>query len=173
MTTTGRRHGLALTRLGDLVVVADGDAVAGLYFPHHWTDPDPARWGPRAEPGDPVIDAATSQVTAYLDGDLVDFTVSVTTQGTRFQEQVWDLLRDIPYGDTTTYGAIARALGNPRLAQEVGRAVGANPVSMVVPCHRVVGSDGRLTGYAGGLDRKAYLLALEEFVAGRSLVDPR
>lgn len=173
MTTTGRRHGLAQTRLGDLVVVADGDAVAGLYFPHHRTAPDPARWGPKAEPGDPVVDAATGQVTAYLDGVLVDFTVPVTTRGTSFQEQVWDLLRGIPYGQTTTYGAIARALGNPRLAQEVGRAVGSNPVSMVVPCHRVVGSDGSLTGYAGGLDRKAYLLALEEFVAGRSLVDPR
>ncbi len=172
-TRPGRRHAAVPTRLGDLVVVADGEAIAGLYFPHHWTDPDPARWGEVVDPADPVIARATAEVTAYLEGELTAFTVPVTLDGTAFQQRVWAILLDIPYAETTTYGTIARTFGNPGLAQEVGQAVGANPVSMIVPCHRVVGSDGRLTGYAGGLERKAYLLALEEFVAGRSLVDPR
>ena len=172
-TTAHRRHSVVPTRLGDLVVVAEGDALAGLYFPHHWTDPDPARWGAVCDPADPVVARTAEEVTAYLEGDLTDFTVPLALVGTAFQQRVWDLLVQIPYGETTSYGALARALGNPGLAQEVGQAVGHNPVSMVVPCHRVVGSDGSLTGYAGGLDRKAYMLALEEFVAGRSLVDPR
>ncbi len=173
MTTPPLRHAAVPTRLGDLVIVVEGEAVVGLYFPRHWTQPDPARWGEVVDPADPVVARAAAEVVAYLDGELTEFSVPIVMSGTEFQERVWDLLRGIPYGETTTYGAIARQLGNPRLAQEVGQAVGHNPISMVVPCHRVLGSDGSLTGYAGGLERKAYLLALEEFVAGRSLVDPR
>jgi methylated-DNA-[protein]-cysteine S-methyltransferase len=81
--------------------------------------------------------------------------------GDTFQQRVWTLLKGIPYGETTTYGELARDLGDPALARAVGRAVGSNPLSVIVPCHRVVGKDGKLTGYAGGLERKRFLLELE------------
>ena len=91
-----------------------------------------------------------------------DSDTSIATAGDEFSERVWALLKEIPYGETTTYGALAAALGNPRLAQRVGQCVGHNPISVIIPCHRVVGADGSLTGYAGGLDRKRRLLDLEE-----------
>jgi len=103
----------------------------------------------------------TSQLDAYFAGKLRDFTVPLDLRGTSFQREVWDLLCGIPWGETRSYGEIAQALGRPRAARAVGRAVGTNPVSIVVPCHRIVGSDGSLTGYGGGLDRKTALLKLE------------
>ncbi|WP_312977210.1 methylated-DNA--[protein]-cysteine S-methyltransferase [Corynebacterium sp.] len=102
------------------------------------------------------------QLTEYLEGARKSFDVPITTHGNAFSEKVWALLRQIPYGETTTYGALAASLGNPRLAQRVGQVVGQNPVSIIIPCHRVVGADGSLTGYAGGLERKRWLLELEE-----------
>jgi len=102
-----------------------------------------------------------SQLDAYFAGKRRDFTVPLDLRGTSFQRQVWDLLCGIPWGETRSYGQIAQALDRPKAARAVGRAVGTNPVSIVVPCHRVVGSDGSLTGYGGGLDRKVALLKLE------------
>ena len=102
-----------------------------------------------------------SELDAYFAGELRQFTIPLDLRGTPFQRQVWDLLCGIPWGETRSYGQIAKALGRPRAARAVGRAVGTNPVSIVVPCHRVVGSDGSLTGYGGGLDRKVALLKLE------------
>ena len=102
-----------------------------------------------------------SELDAYFAGKLRQFTIPLDLRGTSFQRQVWDLLCGIPWGETRSYGQIAQALGRPRAARAVGRAVGTNPVSIVVPCHRVVGSDGSLTGYGGGLDRKVALLKLE------------
>jgi O-6-methylguanine DNA methyltransferase len=103
----------------------------------------------------------TSQLDAYFAGELREFTLPLDLRGTSFQRRVWDLLCRIPWGETRSYGQIAKALGRPRGARAVGRAVGTNPVSIVVPCHRVIGSDGTLTGYGGGLDRKEALLKLE------------
>ena len=165
MTTTPlpRRHTTLVTDLGDLLAVAEGDALAGLYFPVHWHPPADDQIGPRVSPtGDAVFEATARELAEYLRGERTTFGVTTVTHGDAFSERVWDLLMTIGYGTTTTYGAIARELGNPGLAQRVGQAVGHNPVSILIPCHRVIGADGSLTGYAGGLDRKARLLALEE-----------
>ena len=102
-----------------------------------------------------------SQLDAYFARKRRRFTIPLDLRGTSFQRQVWELLLSIPWGQTRSYGQIAEALGRPKAARAVGRAVGSNPVSIVVPCHRVIGSDGALTGYGGGLDRKAALLELE------------
>ncbi|WP_050766703.1 methylated-DNA--[protein]-cysteine S-methyltransferase [Janibacter sp. HTCC2649] len=165
MTTTQppRRHTTLATDLGDLLAVAEGDALAGLYFPAHWHPPAEGTIGPRVSPtGDTVFVDAARELAEYLRGERTTFTVATVTHGDAFSERVWDHLATLDYGTTTTYGAIARELGNAGLAQRVGQAVGHNPISILIPCHRVVGADGSLTGYAGGLDRKARLLALEE-----------
>lgn len=110
-------------------------------------------------------DAAFAEVAqaleAYFDGRATDIPVAAEPEGTEFQRRVWAALRDIPYGATSTYGAIAKAIGSPGAVRAVGLAVGRNPISLVIPCHRVVGADGSLTGYAGGLDHKRFLLSLE------------
>lgn len=106
-------------------------------------------------------DELASQLDAYFAGKLRGFSVPLDLKGTLFQLGVWNLLRGIRYGETRSYRQIAEALGRPQAARAVGRAVGTNPVAIVVPCHRVVGSDGRLTGYGGGLERKEALLSLE------------
>jgi O-6-methylguanine DNA methyltransferase len=101
------------------------------------------------------------QLDDYFNGKLRQFNIPLDLRGTTFQRQVWNLLCDIPWGETRSYGHIAKALGRPKAARAVGRAVGTNPVSIVVPCHRIIGSNGALTGYGGGLDRKEALLKLE------------
>lgn len=102
-----------------------------------------------------------SELDAYFSGRIYQFTVPLDLRGTSFQRQVWELLRGIPYGETRSYGQVAYALGRPRAARPVGQAIGSNPVGIIVPCHRVIGSNGRLTGYGGGLHRKKALLDLE------------
>lgn len=164
-TGTTRRAVLA-TRLGDLTLVLEedrpGDAVVtGLYFPGHWTRPDRATKGePVAAQDHPLARRAAQQLADYLDGRRRGFDLPLRLDGSPLHRAVWRLLEEIPYGATTTYGALAAQVGAP--AQAVGQAVGANPVSVVVPCHRVLGADGSLTGYAGGLGRKRALLAIEE-----------
>lgn len=158
-----RRHAAVPTVLGDLTVVADDDVLVGAYFPHHWRWPKPEALGDAVLAGDdPVLRAARTEIAEYLAGDRREFDVAHHTEGDEFAERVWSLLRGIEYGTTTTYGALAVELGDRNLAQAVGRAVGDNPISIVVPCHRVIGADGSLTGYAGGLERKRFLLDLEE-----------
>lgn len=147
--------------LGDVTVVASGEAVVGVYFPHHWVRPGPAVLGDEVV-GDPLLDEAARQLTEYLAGGRVTFDLPVAAEGDSFQLKVWAMLGEIPYGATTSYGEIAERLGDRSLAQSVGQAVGSNPLSVIVPCHRVVGRDGKLTGYAGGLKRKQALLDLEE-----------
>ncbi len=110
---------------------------------------------------------ARKQLEQYFAGHLRSFTVSCEPQGTAFQKAVWDALREIPYGETASYGEIARKVGHPRAVRAVGQANRVNPLALVVPCHRVVGGDGRLTGYAGGLDKKQYLLDLERRTLAR------
>ena len=146
------------TALGPLTLVGDADAVTGLYFPAHWTDPDPATWG---AVDDRAFPEAERELREYFAGERTRFTVPIRLAGTSFQRNVWALLRDIPHGETTTYRKLAAALGRPGHARAVGSAVRTNPISVIVPCHRVLGSSGSLTGYAGGLERKAFLLAHE------------
>lgn len=155
------RHAVVGTTLGDLTLVASGDALSGVYFPHHWTRPDRAAMGDEVV-GDPVLTQAATELDEYLAGTRREFDVPLALDGDDFQQRVWALLAQIPYGTTTTYGELAAQLGDKTLAQRVGKAVGQNPVSVVVPCHRVVGKGGKLTGYAGGLRRKQLLLDLEE-----------
>jgi methylated-DNA-[protein]-cysteine S-methyltransferase len=104
---------------------------------------------------------AVRQLKAYFDGDLRDFDLPLRMQGTEFQLSVWRALRDIPYGETISYGELARRIGNPKGSRAVGLANGSNPIAIIVPCHRVIGSNGKLTGYGGGLENKEILLGLE------------
>jgi methylated-DNA-[protein]-cysteine S-methyltransferase len=165
-----RRNAVLASPLGDLLVVADGEAIAGIYFPEHWHPPVPGTIGEPVDAGsDPLIRTLADELDAYLSGGRTTFDLRAATAGDPFQEAVWAMLREIPYGETTTYGALALRLGDPRLARRVGGAVGRNPVSILIPCHRVVGATGSLTGYAGGLERKRRLLELE----GASVVAQR
>ncbi|MEV0284181.1 methylated-DNA--[protein]-cysteine S-methyltransferase [Kribbella sp. NPDC050820] len=159
------RHATVSTRIGDLTLVAAGNALAGVYFPHHWVKPAPATLGEPVEPTDPVIAEAARQLDEYLAGERIGFDLPIVLRGDAFQRRVWAVLTEIEYGATTTYGEIAARLGET--AQAVGKAVGQNPLCIVVPCHRVVGKNGSLTGYAGGLKRKQFLLDLEEPVTAR------
>ena len=123
-----------------------------------------ARWkrkGIRLERGDEHNTVLARELDAYFAGKLRQFTVPLDLRGTAFQLRVWEVLCDIPYGKTRSYGEIAQALGKPKATRAVGQANGRNPISIIVPCHRVIGSDGGLTGYGGGLQRKKALLELE------------
>jgi methylated-DNA-[protein]-cysteine S-methyltransferase len=156
------RHAIIDSPLGPLTIVRDDDGITGLYFPHHWTRPDPATFGPRVEAaGDRGFDAATAQLGEYFAGERREFELPLTPAGDPAGQRVWKLLAEIPYGRTTTYGELARLAGGDVTAKEIGGFVGANPLSIFIPCHRVVGSTGKLTGYAGGLRRKQHLLELE------------
>jgi methylated-DNA-[protein]-cysteine S-methyltransferase len=160
MTT---RHAFAATTLGKLLLVADEGALTGVYFPHHWYLPKPDSIGAEVElTADALLTEAATQLEDYFTGHRTTFELPLATRGNAFQERVWAMLREIPYGETTTYGALAVRMGRRSFAQNVGQAVGHNPISVIIPCHRVVGRDGKLTGYAGGLDRKRFLLDLEE-----------
>lgn len=157
------RHTTIDTSLGDLTLVAEGDNLTGLYFPGHWTQPSEASFGEATNADeDELFTVVADQIRAYLAGQRHTFDVPVRTCGDDLSEQVWRLLTTIPYGSTTTYGDIAEEMGDRRLAQRIGQIVGHNPISIIIPCHRVVGANGALTGYAGGLERKQTLLALEE-----------
>ncbi len=157
------RHALVGSPLGTLTVVSDGTAITGIYFEGHAHRPDPSTFGPEVVADqDPVLGLAARQLGEYFAGERTDFELPLATDGNEFQERVWDRLRTIPHGETVTYGAIAADLGDVTMAQAVGHAVGRNPICIVVPCHRVVGASGNLTGYAGGVERKAELLRLEE-----------
>jgi methylated-DNA-[protein]-cysteine S-methyltransferase len=144
--------------IGELTLVARGGRLTGVYFPHHWYKPDPAGFGPRTETG---FEEPASQLAEYFAGQRTSFDLPLEARGDPFKIRVWDLIKAIPYGQTVTYGDLAAKLGETT-AKEVGAAVGRNPLSVVVPCHRVVGKDGGLTGYAGGLARKRFLLDLEQ-----------
>ncbi len=156
------RHTVADTVLGPITLVASGDAITGLYFKHHIRRPDEATLGVEVLVfEDPLLLAAAQQLLEYLDGHRENFDLPLKAAGDDFERAVWDIVARIPPGQTTTYGAIAEQLGDRILAQKVGQAVGSNPMCIFIPCHRVVGSTGRLTGYAGGLKRKQALLEQE------------
>jgi methylated-DNA-[protein]-cysteine S-methyltransferase len=155
MTTT---HTIIDSPIGELTIVAVEGALSGVYFPGHWTRPDPATFGERSDRG---FEQVERQLAEYFAGERAAFGLAISRFGDGFQRKVWSLIERIPYGATTTYGDLAREIGDASLARAVGGAVGHNPLSIIVPCHRVIGKDGRLTGYAGGLERKRFLLELE------------
>lgn len=152
------QHAVVDSPVGPLTVVDDDGALAGLYLPEQRYRPATERLGPR---DDGVLPGLREQLDGYFAGELQDFDVALAARGTPFQAQVWEALRAIPYGRTCTYAELAEAVGRRTAVRAVGAANGRNPISVVVPCHRVVGRSGALTGYAGGLDRKAALLQLE------------
>ncbi|HEV7614702.1 MAG TPA: methylated-DNA--[protein]-cysteine S-methyltransferase [Solirubrobacterales bacterium] len=155
----GRTNTTIESPIGALTLVAEDGVLCGLYFPGHWHMPAPDVFGARSERG---FEPAEEQLAQYLAGERTGFELETAVAGgDEFQRRVWGLIEAIPYGETTTYGEMAAELGDATLARRVGGAVGRNPLSVVVPCHRVVGKDGKLTGYAGGLARKRFLLELE------------
>jgi methylated-DNA-[protein]-cysteine S-methyltransferase len=156
------RHAFVTTALGELTLVATGGALVGVYFPRHWPKPPEQSFGELVPAtANSLLAAAERQLAEYFDGARSSFDLPTATRSDRFQERVWSLLQEIPYGETTTYGDLAEKVGGRHLARDVGQAVGRNPLSVIIPCHRVVGKDGKLTGYAGGLKRKQVLLELE------------
>ena len=150
--------------IGDLVLTSDGSAITGVYMgePPHGIDP---AW--RQDPA--PFTAAVEQLDAYFAGEREDFDLPMALHGTDFQRRVWDELTRIPYGETISYSQLALRLGDPKLVRAVGLANGRNPISIIVPCHRVIGADGSLVGYGGGLERKQWLLEHEAGTSGRRL----
>jgi methylated-DNA-[protein]-cysteine S-methyltransferase len=144
--------------IGELLLVGDGHALHGLHMQSGGTA---VRIYPGWRPADEPFADARTQLAEYFAGERVDFDVPLAMAGTPFQRRVWRALRDIPYGETASYGEMARRLGRPSASRAVGLANGRNPIAVIVPCHRVIGSDGSLTGYGGGLERKRLLLDLE------------
>jgi methylated-DNA-[protein]-cysteine S-methyltransferase len=151
---------LCASPLGDLLLVADGEHLTGLHFIDQKYLPTlDGDW--YHEPALPVLVEAQRQLEEYFAGARRRFELPLAPLGTPFQQRVWRALQDIPYGATTSYGEIAQRMDSPQASRAVGAANGRNPIGIVVPCHRVIGSQGQLTGYAGGLHRKQALLALE------------
>lgn len=146
--------------VGPLTLVAGAGGLAAILWPQD--DPARVRLPPRRPaPDDPVLAEAARQLAAYFAGERTQFDLPLNPAGTAFQRTVWAALRTIPHGETRSYGALAAAIGRPGAARAVGAANARNPISIVVPCHRVIGAAGALTGFAGGLATKAALLALE------------
>lgn len=157
--------------LGTMLLAATDRGLAGAWFAGQKHGPDTRGW--REEPGHPVLRDAMQQLDDYFAGRRSDFALPLDLQaGTPFQQSVWNALLAIAPGATTTYGELGRRIGRPEAARAVGAAVGRNPISVVVPCHRVLGTDGTLTGYAGGLERKTALLALEAGCQGSPAGSP-
>ena len=149
--------------LGAYLLVSSETGLACVK-PEEQSFPDLDKWereGARYEEGGAYNAQAASQLDAYFAGELTDFDVPLDMRGTPFQRRVWTELLNIPYGETWSYGQVAAAIGRPSASRAVGSANGSNPVSIIVPCHRVIGSSGKLVGYGGGLHRKDALLALE------------
>lgn len=140
--------------LGPILLEEEGGAVTGLRFCGQEV--------PAQGPVSPVLAQAAAQLAEYFAGQRQNFTVPLAPRGTPFQQEVWRALCAIPYGQTRSYGQLAAALGRPSAARAVGGACRCNPIWLMIPCHRVVGASGNLTGYAGGLERKKALLALEQ-----------
>jgi methylated-DNA-[protein]-cysteine S-methyltransferase len=144
--------------IGELLLVGDGRSLRRLHMRE-----GRSRMAIRADwtRADEPFEAVRAQLAEYFDGRRTSFDVPLAMEGTGFQRRVWGALREIPYGETVSYGEIARRVGEPDSARAVGVANGGNPIAVIVPCHRVIGADGSLTGFGGGLDRKRILLDLE------------
>lgn len=144
--------------VGPLTVAGDGHTIRYLRMAEQTHEPDRSGWKPAAAG---AFGDAVDQLGAYFAGELTDFNLVLDLAGTDFQRRVWAVLRTIPYGQTRSYGQIAAEIGSPGAARAIGLANGRNPVAIIVPCHRVIGSSGELTGYGGGIARKTRLLELE------------
>jgi len=150
---------------GELLLLAEGEHLTGLYLDAAKTlKSRPADWRRGAK----VLQRARAQLKAYFAGELRAFDLPLTLRGTAFQRRVWSALCDIPYGTTISYAELARRVGSPRGFRAAGQANGANPISIIVPCHRVIAADATLGGYSGGLDRKRWLLAHEGVTLGET-----
>lgn len=153
-------YAIVASPVGDLTLVASDIGLVAILWQDD--DPDRVRMETRVEaPDHPVLVETAKQLAAYFAGKLERFDVPLDFRGTDFQKQVWAALLTIPFGQTRSYGEIARQIGRPSASRAVGAANGRNPISIIAPCHRVIGSAGALTGFAGGLDAKRYLLDLE------------
>lgn len=157
-------HFLMESPIGTLTLVNTDGVLSGLYMPEHLRGPKIDSQGPRTLSGFEIV---RSQLAEYFALQRRDFSFPIAPKGTAFQQSVWRLLRDIPHGETRTYRQLADAIGNRAAVRAVGLANGRNPISIVIPCHRVIGTGGGLTGYAGGLDRKRLLLEREGVLLGR------
>ncbi|MGR5296468.1 methylated-DNA--[protein]-cysteine S-methyltransferase [Vibrio mediterranei] len=144
--------------LGDVTIQANDDGLLGLWFEEHTTLPDVL--GSLA-PEHPILLEASKQLTSYFEGKVQSFDLPLAAEGTDFQKLVWRALCDIPFGESISYQELANRIGKPKAVRAVGAANGKNPISVIVPCHRVIGKSGTLTGYAGGVERKKKLLELE------------
>jgi methylated-DNA-[protein]-cysteine S-methyltransferase len=143
--------------LGRLLLTSDGEGLTGIRFPRQQPSTTPAHWT-----RDPQrFIEVCRQLRAYFAGELRDFDLPLAMAGSPFERRVWNALRKVPHGETVSYGHIADRIGQPTACRAVGLANGKNPIPIVVPCHRVIGADGSLTGYGGGLDTKRWLLELE------------
>jgi methylated-DNA-[protein]-cysteine S-methyltransferase len=154
-----RLYSILPSPIGELLLVGDGEALTGLYFPGSRKAPalDDAGFARQ----DAAFRQARSELRAYFAGELTRFELPLGPKGTPFQQRVWQALQRIPYGTTTTYSQVAASLGQPAAARAVGLANARNPIPIIIPCHRLIGASGALTGYGGGLDRKRWLLDLE------------
>ncbi|HET9894856.1 MAG TPA: methylated-DNA--[protein]-cysteine S-methyltransferase [Streptosporangiaceae bacterium] len=169
-SAASRLHAVVDSPVGPITLVSENGKLTGLYMEVSGHPPAQETLGERVGAADDdVLVKAASQLEAYFNGELTDFDLPLELEGTGFQRTVWASLLDIPYGQTISYGELARRIGQPTASRAVGLANGRNPISIVVPCHRVVGANGSLTGYGGGLDRKRFLLALEQRVTGQTL----
>ncbi len=155
------KHYLELpTQLGNLRLVASSKGMAGVYYEQHQHLPADQDW--RHDPNSSLLQEAARQIQAYLAGQSLAFDLPLDLgKGTAFQHQVWQALQSIPYGSTISYGQLAQAISRPKAVRAVGAANGRNPLSIIVPCHRVIATSGALHGYAGGLERKRVLLEME------------
>ncbi len=152
--------------MGPLTLVAVDGTFAGLYMERQRHRPPEETFG---DPDDTPFPEVIAQLDEYFAGRRTEFDLPMTLIGTDFQRRVWEQLRRIPYGETITYGELARRLGNPAAVRAVGLANGRNPIGIIVPCHRVVGSTGDLTGYGGGIEKKRWLLTFEGALTGGTL----
>lgn len=151
---------LKTSTLGDLLLVADATHLRGIYFPNHKNGPTlPGDW--KLDPRHPILRQAGKELQEYLDGQRTRFSVPISFEGTGFQSEIWKQIARIPFGETISYSELARRAGAPDAVRAAGTATGRNPISIIVPCHRVVGKNGGMGGYAGGLDRKKSLLKIE------------
>jgi methylated-DNA-[protein]-cysteine S-methyltransferase len=147
--------------LGRMLFTADAHALTGMYFIGQKYEAQP-RTDWIEEDHVPVFSDVRRQLAQYFKGELASFDLALAARGTPFQQRVWEALLEIECGETVTYGALAESIGMASSVRAVGAAVGRNPISVIIPCHRVIGADGSLTGYAGGLERKRALLVLEK-----------
>jgi len=156
------------TPIGLLMVSSEDDAITGVYMESHRHGPvDRESWLPDVKGVRPVLNTARAQLAEFFSGRRHGFDLKLRARGTEVQQRVWRALLDIPFGETRSYGEIAALVGNPRASRAVGSANGRNPISIIVPCHRVIRSNGALTGFGGGIERKEWLLAHEAQVSGR------